>query len=432
MTPRTFSASLLLVLVSSLCACSEVVATPPDPQTHEVPPVQQTPQAAACGTLYAGYAGWLKACFGTEIDAVETDHLVKVCTERSALPGVVAPGSAIASCGAQIAASSCAALPPACIISDYLGYAPPSISYFLTGDDDAINHLFPRATGTLPAGATCDISLQCQSGVCSTTFTYDFDYTCGVCVDPKKPGEACDATTTCEGRSSCTDGVCKSWGDPLGSPCQAAKGESNCLPDLYCPKDTCVPRLHIGDTCDESYVAHEACPVGAVCSGKICQVVVEGKSGDTCDDIVVKCGSGMFCADGQCRAPVANVGLGGSCAVDVCAPDLRCNGDKGLVCTAPKEAGESCWENRECAPGLICPALLQQNPVCSPPSAEGQPCISEDACDNGLTCDGSVAGAPVCVPKANVGDACSDQIRCWAPLTCVGGICGDVGVCSAM
>jgi hypothetical protein len=384
--------------------------------------------SAACTTLFESYSGWTEECFGTTLGATEMNHLVTTCAERGALPGIGATVAAIQGCGAQIAASSCAALPLDCIITDHDGYAPPSTLAFLTSDDDAAYHLFPRAPGQLASGTACDIAAQCQSGSCSTTFSYDFDHTCGVCVDQRGAGEACGANTVCSYGTSCTDGVCTSWGSKLGEACQSPKGESNCLPDLYCPVDTCVPRLHIGDACDESYVAHEACPQGAICNAGVCQVVVEGKAGDACDDVVVHCGTGMFCAEGNCRKPVANVGLGGACVGDICASSLRC---RNQVCAVPAEVGEPCYENSECAAGLICPALLVQKPTCQAPRAEGQSCEAEDACDHGLTCGGSTPMTPICVRKVAEGEACSDAARCWAPLSCIDGVCGDLGVCSA-
>jgi hypothetical protein len=424
MTPRTFAASLLLAL--SLAGCGQVVNLPQAPQGPQDP---QGPQSAstACTALFEAYSGWTKGCFGTTLGEAEMSHLVTSCTERAALPGIGATLEAIQGCGARIAASSCAALPADCILSEYPGDARPSTLAFLTSDDEAADHLFPLAPGQLASGTACDIAAQCQSGSCSSTFSYDFDRTCGVCVDQRNAGEACDANSVCNYGSSCTDGVCKSWGDGLGAACQSPKGDSNCLPDLYCPDTTCVPRLQVGDACNGGDGSHDACLRGAVCSAGVCQLVVEGKAGDGCDDVVVHCGSGMFCAEGHCRAPVANVGLGGACVGDICEPGLRCRDN---VCATPAQAGEPCYLNSQCAPGLICPALLVQMPTCQAPRAEGQPCESEDACDHGLTCGGSTPMMPVCVRKGAAGDACDDSDRCWPPLGCYGGVCGDLGVCS--
>lgn len=421
MTLRTFSASLLLAL--SLAACGQSVATPvPTPVT--TPPVP--PQATAgCTGLYEAYSTWIKVCTGAELAKAEIDHLAVTCTERAALPGVDATPAAISSCASRIAASSCTALPADCIMSNYPGEAPPANRDFLINDEEVGYQLFPRTQGKLAAGQACDISAQCQSGECSTILSYDFDHTCGVCVDPKKIGESCDANAVCEYGSNCTDGVCKDWGDPEGAPCQAPKGDSNCQHDLYCPSGTCVPRLHVGDYCQDTF--QQVCSQGSVCNTSICKLVVQVKAGEACDSVVTFCGTGLLCAEGHCRAPVANVGLGGSCVGDVCAPSLRC---RGTVCGVPAQENESCYEDQECGPGLTCDALLQQNPVCSPPRHEGEACVSSDACDNGLTCDFTNPMMPVCIRKLAAGEACDDSHRCWAPLSCLDGVCGELGLCS--
>jgi hypothetical protein len=422
MTHRISSASLLLLL--SLTACGQSVALPQGPESRPV----ATDTTTACTSLYASYAGWVKGCTGADLDDGEIDHLVTSCTERAALPGVDAPAAAIAGCGAQIAASSCAALPVDCITPSYLGENRPRIAAFLTNEDEVAYHLFPLAQGKLAAGLACDIAAQCQSGACSTAFSYTYDITCGICVDWKDVGEACDATTLCAHGSSCTDGVCKSWEGALGEACEAPKGSSNCQPDLYCPGSTCVPRLHVGDACGDTFDQWEACPQGSLCRDAVCQLIVEGHAGDACDDDVVRCEAEMLCADGHCRAPVANVGIGGACDGDVCAPSLRC---RSGVCAVPATAGESCSEDRECAAGLICPSLLIQSPRCGAPRTEGQTCESSDACQEGLFCDGAIPMMPVCHPKAAAGEPCSDTARCWAPLSCIDGVCSELGVCSA-
>ena len=417
MTPRTFSASLLLAL--SLAACGGSVALPEGSQDT----------TAACTALYASYAMWAKGCSGVELPDDDVDHLVASCTARAALPGVDAPAAAIAACGARIAASSCAALPVDCIMSDYQGDRRPYTSSFLINDDEVGYQLFPRTKGQLAAGQACDLAAQCQSGACTTTYSYVHDQGCGICVDVKKAGEACSATTMCDYGSTCTDGVCVGWGNAVGEACEAPKGESNCQRHLHCPNGTCVPRLHVGDSCGDTFDQWEACPRGSVCHASTCQLVVEGHAGDACDDIVVGCGMEMFCAEGHCRKPVANVGPGGACTGDICAPGLRC---RDSVCAAPPQAGDSCYDDIQCAPGLICPTILVQAPRCSAPRQEDEACESTDACDNGLFCDGAIPKTPLCHRKGASGEACSEGIPCWAPLTCREGVCSDLGVCSTL
>lgn len=131
---------------------------PQGPRTPHEPQGPSLPQdlvatTAACTALFESYSGWTEGCFGTTLGATEMNHLVTTCAERGSLPGIGATVAAIQGCGAQIAASSCAALPLDCIIPDYDGFAPPSTLAFLTSDDDAAYHLFPRAPGQLASGS---------------------------------------------------------------------------------------------------------------------------------------------------------------------------------------------------------------------------------------------------------------------------------------
>lgn len=224
-------------------------------------------------------------------------------------------------------------------------------------------------------------------------------------------------------------GRLRELGGALGEPCEVPKGSSNCQLDLYCPNATCVPRLHVGDLCVGIFDKWEACPRGSVCSASVCQLLVEGHAGDACDDVVVSCGTEMFCDEGHCRQPVANLGEGEACGNDLCAPDLRC---RAGVCAAPAAAGESCYDDSECGTGLICPVLLVQVPRCSPPRAAGEACESSDACAAGLFCYGAIPMMPICHPKATAGEPCGDTAPCWAPLSCIEGTCGELGVCSAL
>ena len=419
MTARTFSASLLLAL--SLAACGQSVSTP-----DAAPPGSQK-AASACVELFESYAGWIKGCTGTRLAGDEIDHLAAGCAERAALPGIDATPAAIASCGARIAASSCVTLPADCILSNGPWSTPLTSRDLLFNEYEAGTQIFPRALGKLAAGTTCDVGAQCQSGACSTNFSFGYDYTCGICVDLKNTGDACDATSFCQYGSSCTDGACKDGGHPLGAACEAPKGDSNCQQALYCPSGTCVSRLHVGDTCGDGVDQWESCERGSVCNASTCKLIVQGPAGAACDGVVTFCDAGMFCAEGHCRVPVADVGIGGACVGDACVPGLRC---KVNVCAAPAQSGEPCFEDRECGPGLICPVDLQQDPRCAPPSQEGEACVSSDACDGGLFCDGTIPAMPVCHRLRAAGDPCNDGNRCWSPLICIDSVCGELGVCS--
>lgn len=68
-------------------------------------------------------------------------------------------------------------------MSGYPGDTRPLTISFLTNYDDAAYLLFPRTRGKLASGLGCDLAAQCQSGACSTTYSYTHDQGCGVCVD---------------------------------------------------------------------------------------------------------------------------------------------------------------------------------------------------------------------------------------------------------
>ena len=110
---------------------------------------------------------------------------------------MLSPGGmgGIAACAAKITLAECAGVPLECLSP--LGKIDNSgqLSYVWmgTGFSELYYDLFPRATGSLAAGAARDIGAQCQSGNCTSRDS------CGSCVDESKVGEACGPTALCMG-----------------------------------------------------------------------------------------------------------------------------------------------------------------------------------------------------------------------------------------
>jgi hypothetical protein len=409
MTSTIRSFSLLFLL--GLSACSQTV----------VPEAKDPPKTDLCASLYDAYATWAKACTGAELQEGQRYNLITHCAARAALPGVHVADEAFQGCAAKIAMSSCGALPVECLSPDYMDARGWLTDVWLGNETFGTYEIFPRTAGKLAAGAGCDINAQCQSGEC----TADSDR-CGICVDLKKPGEACGATTICTGQSSCEDGVCKEFGVGEGSPCEAPKGASNCKSSFYCPNGTCVPRLKVGDACNQDGLPFDACPVGAVCHDSICQTIHEAHDGQACNDSTAPCADeGSFCADGMCRKPVADMPEGSDCGPDACARGLACHYGH---CAKAAQAGEECTLDVSCAVNLYCHQAPGGN-RCGPLGAESEACGSFDECGPDLECDLS---ASTCTRAHGAGEKCGNGYRCMDPLECVAGVCSALGVCSTL
>jgi hypothetical protein len=401
--------SLVLLLALTACGQTAVTETPPEP-------------APLCAPLFDAYTTWAKACGRAELSSLQQGELVAHCEAHAALPGIDVPPAAFHECAGAIAASSCAVLPLHCLTP--LGGSSPfnqPTRVWVGSGSIADYELFPRVSGTLATGAACDVGDQCQSGTCTS---YD---QCGVCADVRALGESCGATALCA-TGICDSGVCVVPGSPEGSACQAPKGASGCLPSLYCPNGTCVPRLHVGDACPDGALSFEACPVGSVCHASVCQSIATMQEGQACDGVTAVCsGEGIFCLDGVCRQPVAGVGLGGSCGLDVCVPGLMCS---YASCAVPAQEGEPCLGAVACAANLLCLSDPQGGSRCGAPRGEGEACGGLDECGPELFCDLS-GTASSCRRAAVQGEACGDGSGpCMDSLACRDGMCGALDECS--
>jgi hypothetical protein len=413
MLRKTLAFALLLPLLG--CSSAVDVAPGPAPTPADL--------SAGCRGLYDAFGVWSSACDGPVLDPTSRDGLVTRCQERAALPGIAVSPAALGACAEQIAASTCAALPLACLTPHDAGQLGVPTDVWLGTASFGRYELFPRVLGTLEAGAGCDLAEQCQSGRCG-----DDAETCGVCVDVKRPGEACGATAVCDYGSNCTDAVCVLWGGGPGAACQAPKGSSSCQRGLHCPDGFCVPRHAVGESCAGEVPDFESCVEGAVCDAGVCQTIVTVHAGDACD-VANLCEEGTFCTeDGKCRAPLLDVGVGGTCGVDVCAAGLGCNYG---VCAPAALAGSPCSIEVPCGAGLVC---FQDGSgrVCDAPRTEGGACTSPTDCAGGFFCSGGNAEGVinVCHRELDAGQPC-DAGYCRASLSCSGGVCAALGACSA-
>ena len=400
---------LASALLFPFLACSRVLPAPED-------------LSSACRGLYDAYSTWSSACAGPVLDATSRDELVTRCQERAALPGIKVSPAAIQACAEQIAASSCAALPLACLTQHDAGQTGLPTDVWLGSASFGRYELFPRVAGALAAGAACDLDAQCRSGRCSSAAT-----ACGVCVDLKSPGEACGTTAVCAYGSNCEGAVCVAWGNGPGASCQAPKGASNCRSGLHCPNGTCVPRHAVGESCAGEVLSFESCVEGAVCNASVCRAIVTVHAGEACDAAAL-CEEGTFCTDSHCRAPQLGVGPGGTCGIDVCSPGLACNYG---ACVTAVPAGGACSFTAPCAAGLICFADASGS-RCGAPPTEGGACASPTDCAGGFFCGGHAGGTQTfCHRGLDLGQPCDVGSSCSASLSCSGGVCSALGACSA-
>jgi hypothetical protein len=410
MNPRILASSLLLF---SIAGCGQTVTPLP------TSPDDSQALTTACTALYDSYVTWTKGCTGVQPARAEIEDLAAGCAARAALPGIEVTAKALLSCSAKVTASSCAALPLECLTRAE-GYEDARVS--LTNvvssivENGSIYQLFPRTKGKLTLGLACNFGAQCSSGTCGA------GKDCGVCVELKDPGEACDATATCRVGSQCNDGVCVDLRKPLGEMCFTGKEQFVCQAGLYCTGEACATVLGVGDACSGN-LSNE-CGPSATCDASICQAITIGHAGDACDDVAARCIEGTFCQDGSCHVPVANVPLNGSCGVDVCALGLNCNYGH---CAPPLKAGAHCLSWEECGGGNYCQTDASSTTFCAAPIHEGEACGATPWCEPGLFCD---ATTKRCRRNVDEGAACDDAVPCRLPFTCRDGLCGDA-LCSA-
>ena len=238
--------------------------------------------------------------------------------------------------------------------------------------------------GTLPTGAKCISTFQCESRRCTSN-----GQACDTCHARVGLGETCDDMRLCEDGYYCASGTCAEFPEP---------------PDAGAPPAT---DAQLGDACDAADALQ--------CAGKYrCQADDSGSSAGHC---------------------VAYPRLGQDCSVERSCErgDSYC--DASLMClslpTDGKPCGKDAWtgQNTWCAAEHFCDNSADP-PLCRTNPGPGEPCMG--ACAAGLTCmvdkDAVPMGSSRCLRPRMPGESCTEASdRCLpGATTCEGGVCALV------
>lgn len=200
-------------------------------------------------------------------------------------------------------------------------------------------------TGKYAAGTSCELDVQCASGVCDQPACAR-DVCCeGVCSDarsPRGPGETCADDQDCQHGTFCgRDFSCH----VLGASGAACDADNECDYDLACigpgvDPGTCRPVPKLGEACPYLRCAE----IGALCSAS---------------QICVPSGFGAACAsDADCSFyslcdlnshTCGSVPLLGQPCVSRCADTAWCDrSGPQHVCAAPLETMAACTTDQAC------------------------------------------------------------------------------------
>jgi len=304
----------------------------------EVPPGPDGSVASACDDLFNAWVACSLVLPATA--AHDAPRFRQVCENQASLPGSTTTAANIEACAHAYTA-------------------------------DCSTTCAGPTTGTLPAGAPCNIGwdLQCQSGVCAEVALPDGGYapSCGVCATSIPVGQPCSAngTSACVQGSYCAGGTsktCAAYGD-AGAPCSPAL---LCQWDLICSSaQICGPNAPLGGACSSDMDCAEAFPcVGGTCSPR-------GDAGAHCAEsgYSTPCEFGLECDTWTSRCVAPTVQPGGAC------------GANGQLCIYGS-----------CAKEGVCPTIVP----------DGQPCPTSDTatCDDEAQCDAtgrcSIPGINAC------------------------------------
>ncbi len=261
--------------------------------------------SAACGKIIECAPYIADLAFG---DAAACQaSFKKDCVSGAALSGAATPSMAARdACTATYTALTCESL--------FASTAPAACN-------------FP---GTLVAGAACQSSAQCTSGLCKIT-----SGSCGTC------GTKVAAGATCQTGDTCVDGYTCA-GSPKTCVAYVAKGgacsaSAPCQGGLACVAAVCsLPASTAGAACDP--LVSGACNFykGLTCNAtsKTCVLSALAAAGEACGVVgssYTMCKHGLYCANtSTCAAQVA---VGGACTSTAqCADSAACTNS---VCTAP-------------------------------------------------------------------------------------------------
>ncbi|MCP3136474.1 hypothetical protein [Pyxidicoccus xibeiensis] len=274
----------------------------------------------------------------------------------------------------------------------------------------------------------------------------EYDPACQV-LRTEEPAEACAYDLECGEQGQCRyrqDNACAGACEPRpkeGEPAFTAQ----CVPGLIRSgfNGVCRRPIQEGGSCVETqggFTLPLPCEEGLWCdadgSGK-CQRT--GSEGDACEDLRFgsTCGAAFFCKDGRCSRRARQ---GEACSVpgpttllweEQCQGELFCDAAPGAsgTCQARGAEGASCRETVECAVGLTCLGVgNEQAPgvqgTCGTPRGPGERCERyENGFSNCAASHGCSDVSGTCVPFVNVGE------RCGSEGLCVNGMCSDEGRC---
>lgn len=175
--------------------------------------------------------------------------------------------------------------------------------------------------GSLPNGAKCATSSQCQSQFCSVLFGSD----CGTCTP----------TVAAGGR------------------CTGAPGE--CSGTLMCVNEVCGSMPKIGEACAQG----AGCRFGLVCVNGVC--AAPANAGEPCTVLACNVSANLSCRNGICE-PRQYVGAGERCEIPegpFCGRATFCKSDPGSasgVCVPPADEGQACDDvnGPECVASAVC------------------------------------------------------------------------------
>lgn len=223
--------------------------------------------------------------------------------------------------------------------------------------------------GSLPRGAPCSISTECEPGL-----TCELDACLGTCQPKPLDGQPSRAPGDCAGGSAAkqADGgwLCAPP-VPLGGSCTIGGVPQPCVEGAFCRLGTCVPPLANQAPCSSD----DRCGQGLFCNGVRC--VPLGKEGESCG----VCLFGLECVEGRCRALASTAGE--SCRFECRAPAICWGGS----CLIRQSAGGPCSNDTACRQPLRC----LSSGTCGTAGFVGAPCADVSGsgrfdCEHGLEC----------------------------------------------
>ncbi|MBX5480868.1 MAG: hypothetical protein IRZ16_03305 [Myxococcaceae bacterium] len=179
--------------------------------------------------------------------------------------------------------------------------------------------------------------------------------TLGTC-QLRQVGDPCTDHYECPDESFCSKTEGRSQGVCVAATIGSACSTSNqCPPTAYCQRGSgavegsCQPRLAMGASCDPNQ--QDVCLSPTVCRNGACLPL--GEPGEACSDLGT-CKFFTECIGGTCQ-PVGL--LGQPCWIFGVCFEGTCD-DATATCVAPKNAGDACGDDEECASG-VCDGTCQ-------------------------------------------------------------------------